>query len=140
MSYWNVDRLVAAVVATGHEVQRAGINPDGSIFAELKQPPPTVGSCLYILATAATWPVKIGFTTKSVSARIKALQTGCPDELRLICSAPATRLEEQTVHNTFAACRVKGEWFRASPQLTRFIRAISRGTPILQALPRRHTR
>lgn len=56
--------------------------------------------------------VKIGFCTVSPQSRIAALQTGCPDRIRLIgWFDETTQRFERRVHEEFKEFRIRGEWF-----------------------------
>lgn len=68
--------------------------------------------------------IKIG-VTGSVQKRLKALATAHHQELTLLAvieNAPGDL--EFSLHNRFAALRVKGEWFRAEPELLAYIEEI----------------
>jgi len=57
---------------------------------------------------------KIGYTTKSISKRIKQLQTGNPNKLSLLQSYQATergRRLESMLHTHYKFKRISGEWF-----------------------------
>jgi hypothetical protein len=68
--------------------------------------------------------VKIGCTS-SVFKRIQALQTGCPEPLRVHLILPeGDRKLEAYLHKTFAKSRVSGEWFYYFPQISSFVNKI----------------
>ncbi len=86
-----------------------------------------------------TGPVKIG-RTRDVRARIAAMQTGCPDELRLLVEMPCVDMEaasrsEKAFHSMLAEERIRpsGEWFRWSKHVSdlveklRWFNALPRG-------------
>lgn len=56
---------------------------------------------------------KIGSTKGSVIERIKALQTGCPYEIKLVEQYDSIHGQtiERTLHNRFTYCKTFGEWF-----------------------------
>lgn len=66
--------------------------------------------------------IKIGYTDTSLESRLKTLQSGSPDILRVIGTAHGSRREEQFLHRLFARYNVYGEWFNPSPELLDYIR------------------
>lgn len=72
--------------------------------------------------------IKIGQTSGSIDRRIKSLATGHYDQmtaLAVIEDAPAPL--EFELHQRFAAYRVRGEWFKAAPELLAYIEEINAG-------------
>ena len=67
---------------------------------------------LYLVKEAFRGLVKIGITA-NLYARFAAMQTGCPQDLRLIAYAELqdAELHEATLHNRFAEKHHRGEWF-----------------------------
>lgn len=74
---------------------------------------------LYVLQNGNTNQYKIGITD-NLNRRIKQLQTGCPEELKIITvwyHSKRNIIEkyEKTLHRYFTKCgcriRPKGEWF-----------------------------
>lgn len=67
--------------------------------------------------------VKIGYTAGSAAERMKDLQTGSPQRLRLLATQPGSMRDERALHRRFAHARIRqdGEWFRATPGLRRHI-------------------
>jgi hypothetical protein len=72
---------------------------------------------IYFIGCTETFRVKIGFTTGNVFERLAKLQTGSPTHLAYLGSLPGTLADERNLHSRFARDRVRGEWFRVSPQL-----------------------
>lgn len=70
------------------------------------------------------WTVKVGFS-RNPRERLKALQTGCPDELTIRECYPAPRRIERAAHELFAKDRRAGEWFEASWGVHRLFDALS---------------
>ena len=66
--------------------------------------------------------IKIGFA-KDVPSRLAELQTAHVVPLTLLAHVVGDRLQEAALHRRFAAGRVRGEWFRSSPELLAFIAA-----------------
>jgi len=65
--------------------------------------------------------IKIGRTKRSESRRRRENQTGNPRVLTTLAVIP--NASEKALHERFAADRVRGEWFRISPDIMAFIKA-----------------
>lgn len=67
--------------------------------------------------------IKIGTTTQNPLARLRDLQTGAPEPLRLLAAFVGGPVEERQLHERFASARVRsdGEWFRAAPEVLGFV-------------------
>lgn len=65
--------------------------------------------------------VKIGWTDVEAGTRVRQLQTGNPNELKVILRLEGGRAEERALHERFAADRRHGEWFVLSPALLQFL-------------------
>jgi hypothetical protein len=61
--------------------------------------------------------VKIGFTERDVSERLRDLQCGSPVQLRVLASCPGEQHDEHGLHYDFREERTHGEWFTLSPRL-----------------------
>lgn len=64
--------------------------------------------------------IKIGYAT-NVSYRMNALQTASRQKLTLLARVPGSTLDEKALHRRFRAARVRGEWFRPTPELRAYI-------------------
>lgn len=71
---------------------------------------------IYFIYCAAQRAIKIG-VADDPAARLQSLQTGCPDRLTLLVVIPGGRPEEAALHGRFKDIRLRGEWFRESPEL-----------------------
>ena len=69
--------------------------------------------------------VKIGYAYNPV-ARWRHLRTSSPIELTLEGAIPGGFTEERGLHKRFALARVRGEWFKLTPQLQAEIDASTR--------------
>ena len=70
--------------------------------------------------------IKIGHTTRDLSIRQAALQTGNEAEIREIGVIPFETVdeahrEEERIHFQFGAFRAHGEWFYATPRIIQYI-------------------
>lgn len=83
-----------------------------------------IAPVVYFIQSGDAGPIKIGFTSGCPLDRMANLQTGCPDELRLVAHARGTADDERELHKRFAHLRLRGEWFQAKPELVEFIRGI----------------
>lgn len=71
-------------------------------------------------------PVKIGRTRSDPRYRLSAIQNGYPfGQLRFVGLIRGHRSTERELHHRFREARMMGEWFRATPELLAFIRALS---------------
>lgn len=64
--------------------------------------------------------VKIGHSVNP-EKRLTVLSTGCPTECKMIGVMPGNQPDEAKVHKQFSHLRTKGEWFRFSPEIKRFV-------------------
>jgi hypothetical protein len=76
------------------------------------------GSSVYF--AEADGRIKIGWSRK-VSTRLAQLQTGSGVPIRLLGTMPGGLAVERRIHRQFAAARLSGEWFTATPELLDFI-------------------
>lgn len=79
------------------------------------------GSCVYF--AEADGRVKIGWSRK-VATRIAQLQTGSAAPITLLGTTPGGVALERRLHQQFAAARVAGEWFEATPELRAYVEAL----------------
>lgn len=71
---------------------------------------------IYFVLNASRKAVKIGYSA-NVVRRLNGLQTSSPDKLKLLGVCPGSRSEEVELHVRFATLHIRGEWFRADPEL-----------------------
>jgi hypothetical protein len=68
--------------------------------------------------------VKIGYTERDPISRLKELQTGCPDELRLVgVDFSGGLATEGVLHAQFADAHLRGEWFKLTEPIRRHMKA-----------------
>lgn len=76
---------------------------------------------IYFVHDEATLFIKVGFTDRDINDRLREFQTGCPGLLTPLLLISGTRHDEQAWHKRFAGARVRGEWFRPTPELLQAI-------------------
>lgn len=72
---------------------------------------------IYFIQDDSTLAIKIGFTDGDPELRLKSLQTGSAGGFHLLATVPGGQADERSLHERFAAARVRGEWFQPSPEL-----------------------
>ena len=79
---------------------------------------------IYFVEAVGTGLVKIGFTNRWVSQRLRELQTTSPHYLRLLHSIDGTAGDERNLHVRFAKCHHRGEWFRLGDEIMEFLNMV----------------
>jgi hypothetical protein len=75
---------------------------------------------VYLIGPADRGPVKIGFSG-APEGRLRELQTGHPEVLCILAMFPGGEDDEQMLHKFFATEYLRGEWFRRTPRVCKFI-------------------
>ncbi len=75
----------------------------------------------YFIQGEITQRIKIGKTTTAVSERIRNLQAGSPDKLKLLGVCFGPKRTERYLHSLFSEHRLHGEWFSPSKGIMEFI-------------------
>ena len=76
---------------------------------------------VYFIQQGTRGPIKIGVAV-DIAARIKTLQTGCAEPLRVLATVPGSQQAEHALHRQFADLRMEGEWFSPAPELIAYIK------------------
>jgi hypothetical protein len=66
---------------------------------------------VYFIQGQCGGAIKIGFSVDPAK-RLKELQTGYPDTLKILFMIPGDESTERALHRLFEGARLKGEWFR----------------------------
>lgn len=73
---------------------------------------------LYVIAYSAAGPCKIGYAA-NVRKRLCSMQTGCPLELSVRSVWQHSKLSakhlEQHIHGFLKPLRIRGEWYKTTP-------------------------
>lgn len=77
-------------------------------------------SGVYFIRRGDSGPVKIGFSA-NVRKRIRSLQTGSAEPLKLLAVAEGGEQTERFLHEQFARHRLEGEWFSPDASLLALI-------------------
>lgn len=89
---------------------------------------------IYIMQAGTYGPIKIG-ASKNVAKRVASQQIHHYEEIRLLATGAGCRRVEQLIHKHFAADHLRGEWFRPSAAIFRFVEAVARGEPPYRLIP-----
>jgi len=65
--------------------------------------------------------IKIGITRRHPMERAKIVQSHTPYDLSLLGFFLGTFSDERKIHKQFTTAKIRGEWFKAVDELTRFI-------------------
>ena len=84
---------------------------------------------VYFITSEPDEYVKVGWSLNHPADRLRVLQTGCPQPLRLMAFAPASREEERRLHLTFADLQYRSEWFFMERKLLDLVSYLSDGWP-----------
>jgi hypothetical protein len=76
---------------------------------------------IYFIQDSSVGHIKIGFTEGTAENRMKALQTGSPVGLEILCTSEGGREEEKALHLRFQSSWVHGEWFKPTSDIIRHI-------------------
>lgn len=102
---------------------------------------------IYIIRIKGTETVKIGFTKNELTlkTRIKSLETGCHQTLKVEATMPGSKLKERCMHSFCVSRHLRGEWFRlSSDEVSRMIEKYRHWTPTSAGISKmsdiRHTR
>lgn len=87
---------------------------------------------IYFVQAGDTERIKIGFTQWTAEQRLRRLQVGSSEKLKLLTAIPGTVKEERALHRKFAADNVGGEWFILSKDITAFIASSANGRKCVQ--------
>lgn len=77
---------------------------------------------VYFVQAGEGGNIKIGYA-RNVQSRLSKMRVDCPAVLRLLAVCEGDVECERDLHARFAAHRVRGEWFLASPEILEFIAA-----------------
>ena len=86
------------------------MNYDDLIVSYKKSKLKRKGDCLYFIQSSKTGEIKIG-RSKHPQKRLKNLQTGNPNTLKIIISLEGLGWREKELHETLKRWRGSGEWF-----------------------------
>jgi len=80
-----------------------------------------VKSLIYFIQGESTKLIKIGKTNSSIEERVKSLQTGSPDKLKVIGVTFEPYHSESSLHAQFDQFRKHGEWFFPADEIALFL-------------------
>jgi hypothetical protein len=79
---------------------------------------------VYFVQPIGGGPIKIG-CSPTPRGRLTQLMQWSPVPLCILATAPGGFVAEAHIHHRFAADRVRGEWFKPSPNLLDYIRRVA---------------
>jgi len=87
------------------------------------KPPKKPKGYIYFFQGQCGGAIKIGYSVDP-QKRLKELQTGYPDTLKVLLMIPGSENTERALHKHFEASRLKGEWFRPDPYVIEKIKEL----------------
>lgn len=80
-------------------------------------------SRVYFIKGESTGNIKIGHS-RNPEGRIRGFQTASSEKLTIIKTIEGGEKVEKELHQRFAHINIRGEWFRAEPELNEFINGL----------------
>jgi hypothetical protein len=118
-----VKRYLGMLIDEGYLIKEGEKNWRVRDFMPSTTAPPAERSSVgfvYVVRPAGADVVKIG-KAFDVAKRLASLQTGQSARLELLAELPGGHRLEAELHKRFAHLRVRGEWFRAEPELLAYV-------------------
>lgn len=113
IEYWNKKKESAKAEKIRKEIDNYNRDHEERILidarAEIKPKRPR--GYVYFIQGQCGGAIKVGYSTIPQD-RLRTLQTGYPDTLKMLLLIPGNEKTEQTMHREFEASRLNGEWFR----------------------------
>jgi Meiotically Up-regulated Gene 113 (MUG113) protein len=78
-------------------------------------------SMIYFIENTRTRAIKIGYTKRNPEGRLRALQTGSCDPLKILSVCPGHITDETYLHLKFQHAWIHGEWFSPVDELRALI-------------------
>jgi Meiotically up-regulated gene 113 len=116
------DQYALAAGGRGHEIPRPAPVKQSDRFPFRSS---TRQGFVYFIC-ADRGPVKIGFSTDPTT-RLKGIATYQARKMRILATLPGTMATESMVQARWHHLRIRGEWFRRSADLMKYIRDIADG-------------
>ena len=82
-----------------------------------------VKQCVYFLHDPKSGAIKIGVSEK-VGQRVSSLKCGTPNDISLLGTVVGTPMLERLLHRFLAHFQIQGEWFKATPTIIDFVKAL----------------
>src|SRR3990167_2106817 len=76
---------------------------------------------IYAIQSGEGGPIKFGIA-KNPAARLAALQTGCPESLKLLVTVEMEDYCERLIHKWLRNGRIRGEWFAVNESTISILR------------------
>ena len=76
---------------------------------------------IYFIQSGLSGPIKIGYTSICAEHRLKALQTGSWEELKLLGTIDGNADNEHELHQRFMDYFIRGEWYWPAQSLIIYI-------------------
>lgn len=96
----------------------------GELRSQLPRVQEQAQGFVYFIQAQDSLAIKIGYAV-DVEKRLAVLQTGCPEELVVVGMTQGTVADEKALHAKFNLDHIRGEWFRASDELVKYILEVS---------------
>lgn len=110
-------------------VNGSGTGSESDTPLTQRRSPPVRGYVYFLRAGDA---IKIGFSIEP-NQRKSGLQVGNPVELETLATVSVNKITEREAKDKFNHLKIRGEWFRAEPELLEFIAGFTRRRPAPQA-------
>lgn len=70
---------------------------------------------------SVNYPIKIGWSSRTMTVRLEAMQGGNPNMLTTLATTPGTVNDERMLHGYFNHLHIRGEWYRRGDDLLEYI-------------------
>jgi len=84
-----------------------------------------INTQIYFIQSGDEGPIKIGIAT-DVKQRMKTIDITSPNSLRLLGIMDGDLADEKRLHKKFRCDKVRGEWFKPTERLMRFVQENAR--------------
>lgn len=108
----------------------------GDLWKLLKQDMPSLEGhwITYFIRARGLGDIKIG-KTNNIDSRFEAILTSCSRGADLIACYPASIEHEKELHDDYFGDRLNGEWFRASEELTDYLKFLGANPDTMTNIP-----
>lgn len=90
---------------------------------------------VYILQENGIGAVKIG-VTKNLNRRLSSMRSNSPHQIDVVLTIDADERLESYLKDLFHGSHIRGEWFRATPEMAAFVKSVHENSDFLEHLKR----